>query len=192
MPSISITSTAPASRVRSICVYSGTGTAHPTHLEAAARFGRALAARGIRLVYGGGALGLMGACAGAAQAAGGNVLGVMPAFLRDREHTLNMIENRFVPTMHDRKAAMFEESDAFVVLPGGIGTLEEVIELLSWKRLDIHDKQIVICNLGRYWSPLLELINHTVDLKYSPISLSGSFQVVEDVDDILPALVTDG
>ena len=112
--------------IRSICVYCGSSnTTKPAYLDLATRFGTALALRGLRLVYGGGAVGLMGRCAQAAHEAGGEVLGIMPRFLERREITYQAVPHRMVDTMHERKHIMFEESDAFVVLPGGIGTLEE-------------------------------------------------------------------
>src|ERR1700741_5429999 len=129
------------SAVRSVCVYCGSSDAtKPEYLDLASRFGAALAARGLRLVYGGGAVGLMGRCARAAHEAGGQVLGVMPRFLERREITYEAVQHRMVDTMHERKHIMFEESDAFVVLPGGVGTLEEAVETLSWARLNLHAK----------------------------------------------------
>ena len=113
--------------IRSVCVYCGSSAADPAYMEAAAEFGKSLATEGLRLVYGGGGVGLMGACARAAHAAGGKVLGVMPDFLRQREVLFDDVETIVVRTMHERKMIMFEEADAFVVLPGGIGTLEEVV-----------------------------------------------------------------
>jgi uncharacterized protein (TIGR00730 family) len=130
--------------IGSICVYCGSSdAADPAWLSGAARLGRDLAAADIRLVYGGGGVGLMGACARGALSAGGRVLGVIPEFLLDREGVVPGIETVVVQSMHQRKIRMFEEADAFAVLPGAIGTLEEAIELISWRRLGLHEKPIV-------------------------------------------------
>ncbi|MET0294269.1 MAG: TIGR00730 family Rossman fold protein, partial [Phenylobacterium sp.] len=142
--------------VRSVCVYcSSSDAAAPSYHAAAAELGRALAAAGLRLVYGGGGVGLMGACAGAAHAAGGEVLGIIPRFLVGPERPIAGIPTRVVESMHERKMQMFEAADAFVVLPGGIGTLEEAVELLSWRRLDLHAKPIVFFNPDGFWDGLL-------------------------------------
>ena len=128
-------------RPDSVCVYCGSSNlVDPRHLADAESFGKDLAANGMRLVYGGGGVGLMGAVARAAHDAGGRVLGIMPEFLRSREILYDEVETIIVPNMHERKMIMFQESDAFVVLPGGIGTLEEIVELLSWRRLDLHGR----------------------------------------------------
>src|SRR5271170_1930192 len=125
----------------SVCLFCGSSnSARPEYLEAADAFGKRLAAEGVRLVYGGGGIGLMGAAARSAHAAGGQVLGVMPDFLRRHEVIFDTVETVIVSNMHERKMRMFEESDGFAIFPGGIGTLEEVIELMSWRRLDLHRK----------------------------------------------------
>lgn len=178
-----------ARRVESVCVYCGSSNAaDPAYIRAAAEFGRLLAASGIQLVYGGGGVGLMGACAKAAHQAGGRVLGVMPNFLRLKEILYDEVETIVVTNMHERKMAMFERSDAFVVLPGGIGTLEEVVELLSWKRLSLHDKPIVFYNPDGYWNRLFDLFNHTIQAKLTPESFNDSWRAAEQVEDILPAI----
>ena len=139
----------------SVCVYcASSNDADPAWLAAAATLGTELARADLRLIYGGGGVGLMGACATAAQAAGGRVLGVMPQFLISREHILPKVETVVVDTMHERKIRMFDEADAFAVLPGAIGTLEEAIELISWRRLGLHAKPIVFYNPGAFWAPL--------------------------------------
>ena len=159
----------PASGLRSVCVYCGSSDAtRPEYLDLATRLGAALAARGIRLVYGGGSIGLMGRCAKAAYAGGGDVLGVMPHFLARKEIVFNEVPHRMVDTMHERKAIMFNESDAIVVLPGGIGTLEEAVEMLSWRRLDLHRKKVVFLSEDGFWAPFFELIQHTVAAKLTP------------------------
>lgn len=164
-----------AGRVRSVCVYCGSSnTTKPEYLDLATRFGAALAARGIRLVYGGGAVGLMGRVARAAHEAGGDVLGIMPRFLERREITFEAVPHRMVDTMHERKHIMFEESDAFVVLPGGIGTLEEAVETLSWRRLDLHHKPIIFLSEDGFWTPFFALIQHTVDAQLTPANINQS------------------
>ena len=175
--------------VGSVCVYCGSSdAADPIFLEAAAAFGRVLAREDVRLVYGGGGVGLMGACARAARAAGGRVLGVMPDFLRQREVLYDEVETIVVRSMHERKSLMFEQADAFAVFPGGIGTLEEVVELISWRRLGLHRKPIVFCNLAGFWEPLFTLLHHTVDQKFTPDGFMATWRAVDDIEAILPAM----
>jgi uncharacterized protein (TIGR00730 family) len=146
-------SSSPLRQLKSVCVYCGSSeSTRPEYHDLAARFGEELARRGLRLVYGGGSIGLMGRCAKAAHAAGGDVLGVMPRFLERREIVLDEVPHRMVDTMHERKMIMFNEADAFVVLPGGIGTLEEAVETLSWRRLDLHAKPIVFLAEDDFWA----------------------------------------
>ena len=155
----------------SVCVYCGSSnTTRPEYLDLATRFGDALARRGVRLVYGGGSVGLMGRVALGAHNAGGQVLGIMPRFLARREITLDAVPHRMVDTMHERKRIMFDESDAFVVLPGGIGTLEEAVETLSWYRLDLHKKPVVFLSEDDFWAPYFHLIQHTIDANLTPAS----------------------
>ena len=176
-------------RVESICVYCGSSnTTEPDYLTAAAEFGRILAANDIRMVYGGGGVGLMGACAKAAHNAGGKVLGVMPNFLRAKEILYDEVETIVVQNMHERKRIMFEQSDAFVVLPGGIGTLEEIVEMLSWKRLALHDKPMVFYSPGGFWAPFVTLIEHTIDKRLTPPAFMDSFAVAETIEEVLPAM----
>ena len=157
-------------------------------MEGAAAFGRLLAGEGIRLVYGGGALGLMGACARAVIGSGGKVLGVIPEFLRLPEVAYEAAELVIVSSMHERKATMFEQADGFVVMPGGVGTLEEAIEILSWVRLGLHAKPVVFLNTKGYWSPLFELIDHSVRQGFTPEQFRTAFVEVRRVEEILPAL----
>ena len=176
-----------SSQPASVCVFCGSSNAaDPAYLAAAAAFGRILAGEDIRLVYGGGGVGLMGACAKAAHAAGGRVLGIIPEFLQRREVVYEAVETIVVPNMHERKRRMFEESDAFVILPGGVGTLEEVIELMSWRRLALHAKPIVFFDQGGYWRPLFDLITHTVDHRLTPAEFLDTWRVADLVEDILP------
>jgi len=148
----------------SICVFCGASPGRdPKHMALATATGTAIAERNFRLVYGGGGLGLMGATARAANKAGGKVLGIMPDFLAEVEQTLTEVEHIIVPDMHARKIMMYEESDGFIVLPGGIGTLEETIEVLSWMRLNLHMKPLVFLDDTGYWSPILDGLNHIID-----------------------------
>jgi uncharacterized protein (TIGR00730 family) len=172
----------------SVCVYCGSSNAaDPAFLKAAAQFGALLARAGVRMVYGGGQVGLMGACARAAHESGGRVLGVIPRFLMRREVIYEDVETRVVETMHERKLLMFDEADAFVALPGGVGTLEEVIELMSWRRLSLHTKPIVFLNQDGYWEPFFALIRHTVEHKLTPVEFLDCWKSVDRVEDILPA-----
>jgi len=178
-------------RLDSVCVYcASSDMAAPEYLAAAAALGRILAEDGLRLVYGGGGVGLMGACAKAAHAAGGRVLGVIPHFLTSVERQLTTVETVVVTSMHERKMMMFEAADAFAVLPGAIGTLEEVVELLSWRRLGLHAKPIVFLDLGGFWRPLFELFEHILQQGLLPEEFRGAWRSVDRVEDILPALRT--
>lgn len=175
--------------IGSICVYCGSSdAADPAWLSAAARLGRDLAEADIRLVYGGGGVGLMGACARAALSAGGRVLGVIPEFLLDREGAVPGVETIVVEFMHQRKIRMFEEADAFAVLPGAIGTLEEAIELISWRRLGLHEKPIAFWNPDGFWAPLFSLFDTFIDRRLVPPSFSQCWLTVDKVEDLAPAL----
>lgn len=180
----------PAGRIlRSVCVYCGSSeSTRPEYLDLAARFGQALAARGLRMVYGGGAVGLMGRCARAAHEAGGAVLGVMPRFLERREITYQAVPHRMVETMHERKMIMFEESDAFVVLPGGIGTLEEAVETLSWRRLDLHKKPVVFLSEDDFWAPFFALMQHTIDARLTPASFHDAVSYARSIEECFARL----
>jgi uncharacterized protein (TIGR00730 family) len=151
--------------IRSICVFCGASSGRdPRYAAAAAGTGETLARRGIRLVFGGGRRGLMGAVADAALAAGGEVIGVIPRGLVDRElaHP-GLTELRVVETLHERKAAMAELADAFIVLPGGLGTLEELAEVLSWAQLDLHTKPIGLLDVAGYFASLETFLDHAVE-----------------------------
>lgn len=155
----------------SICVFCGaSGDVRPEYIRLAERLGAQLAAKGIRLVYGGGGVGLMGACARSAHGAGGAVLGVMPRFLLAREHVYEAVEHELVDDMHSRKMRMFEEADAFIVLPGGIGTLEEAVEVLSWARLGLHNKPLAFLDTDGFWSPFFDLMTHIIEGQFTPAS----------------------
>ena len=174
----------------SVALFCGSSnTTDPAFLDAAAQFGEALARSGVRLVYGGGGVGLMGRAAKAAHAAGGEVLGVIPDFLRSREVVYDEVDTVVVTNMHDRKQRMYQASDAFVIMPGGVGTLEEVIELISWRRLNLHAKPIIFVNLNDFWTPFFTLIDHTVAHNLTPTWLTETWRSVSSVDEILPAVM---
>lgn len=178
-------------RLESVCVYcASSNAAAPEYIAAAQAFGTILAREGLRLVYGGGGVGLMGAAALAAKNAGGKVLGVIPDFLTSHERPLKTVETVIVHSMHERKMMMFEEADAFAILPGGIGTLEEVIELLSWRRLGLHSKPIAFLNIAGFWDPLFALFRHILDEKLIPPEFEETWVSVDRVEDLLPALRT--
>ena len=172
-----------------ICVFCGSSdNADPALISSAGDLGRALAAEGLKLIYGGGGVGLMGACAMAAHRAGGEVLGIIPEFLKDKERRLDVVETITVTSMHERKMMMFERAGGFVVLPGGIGTLEEVVELLSWRRLNLHAKPVVFYSPDGFWEPLYALLRHIVDQRMTPPDFLDSWRSVAEVADIIPAL----
>ena len=176
------------SKLKSLCVYCGSRMGdRPVFADTARALGRACAENGTELVYGGGALGLMGETARAARDAGGRVFGVIPQFLVDVEGIAEGIDHEVVPDMHTRKMMMFERAEAFCTLPGGIGTLEEVIELLSWARLDLHRKPVVICDVEGFWSPLVELLNHVIDRGFAAEELRDDIVVVTRAEDVIPA-----
>ena len=179
----------PTPSIDSVCVYCGSSdAADPAWLAAASALGAALAADGLRLVYGGGGVGLMGACARAAHHAGGRVLGVMPAFLASREIVLEEVETVIVTSMHERKIRMFDDADAFVVLPGSIGTLEEAVELLSWRRLGLHAKPIVFFNPRDFWRPLFDLFDQFIETRLAPAEFNGCWRTVDRIEDVIPTL----
>ncbi len=170
----------------SVCLFCGSSdAADPVYTAAAAAFGTATAREGWRLVYGGGGVGLMGASARAAHEAGGRVVGIMPAFLRSRERLFDEVETIVVTSMHERKQLMYDQSDAFVVAPGGIGTLEEVIELLSWKRLDLHGKPVIFLNINGFWDTLFMLMKESVASGFTPPSFLHAWTVAGSVEDAI-------
>lgn len=176
----------------SVCLFCGSSDrADPAYIQAARDFGRATAEAGWRLVYGGGGVGLMGASARGAHEAGGRVVGIMPAFLRSRERLFDEVETVVVTSMHERKQLMYDQSDAFVVAPGGIGTLEEVVELLSWKRLDLHQKPVVFLNLNGFWNGFFDLMRHSVDEGMTPADFLNAWTVADTVEAALEQIQTD-
>ena len=178
------------SEIKSICVYCGSGPGtNPAFVEAARAFGRILAENGIRLVYGGGSVGLMGELAESVLDHGGAVTGIIPDFLTDREHMFQRAQELIVTRdMHERKRLMFEHADAFVALPGGIGTLEELVEQLTWAQLGRHKKPILIANIARFWDPLCALLDHMKQSAFIRAGLTVKLLVADRVEDILPKL----
>lgn len=176
--------------LKSICVYCGSSNDGPSgHRTAARDFGRMLGRDKIDLVYGGGRVGLMGAVADGAIEAGGHVVGIIPEHLMRAEVGHGQVsELHVVASMHVRKAMMFERSDAFVALPGGPGTLDEVFEILTWRQLRLHDKPTVLCNLDGYWNGLVGLIDGIIGANYAKPSFREFFSVVDSIEAILPAL----
>jgi uncharacterized protein (TIGR00730 family) len=178
-------------RIKAVCVYCGSGPGtNPEFVTAARRFGQILAKTRVRLVYGGGSIGLMGAVAGAAREHGGEVTGIIPQFLVEREHAFRDSQELIVTRdMHERKQTMFERSDAFVALPGGIGTLEEVVEIMTWAQLGRHKKPILLANIDDFWEPLCALLAHMERLQFIRAGLTVHPLVVDSVEDILPKLI---
>ena len=177
-------------RVKRLCVYCGASDrVDPVFRDAAVELGTRLADAGIELVYGGGRIGLMGRLADAVLQAGGRVTGIIPAHLDNREighHGVN--ELIIVGSMHERKQLMFERADAFAVLPGGIGTIEETFEIITWKQLLLHDKPIVIVDIGGYWQKLQALVDHVIEKGFASRRSRALFQVVDTVDMLMEAL----
>jgi uncharacterized protein (TIGR00730 family) len=174
----------------SICVFCGSnGGAHPAYLAAAENVGQGLARRGIRVVYGGGRVGMMGAVADAARAAGGEVIGVIPQQIFDLEigHT-GLDDLRVVSSMHERKALMAELADAFVALPGGIGTLEELFEVYTWAQLGLHHKPLALLDVAGYYQPLAAFLDHAVTQRFLRAETRAMLSVADDLDGLLEAL----
>jgi uncharacterized protein (TIGR00730 family) len=177
-------------RILRLCVYCGSSDAvDRQYREAASELGASLAAAGIELIYGGGRVGLMGLLADAALAGGGGVVGIIPARLRDAElaHT-GATELVVVDSMHARKRVMAERADAFAILPGGIGTLDETFEILSWKQLELHEKPIFVVDIGGYWAPLCALLDHIIAHGFARPRTRALLQVVPTVPSLMAVL----
>jgi uncharacterized protein (TIGR00730 family) len=176
--------------IKNVCVYCGSGPGtNPGFVQAATAFGKALAENGIGLVYGGGSIGLMGAIATGVLDHGGTVTGIIPDFLTARENAMKRAQELIVTkNMHERKQLMFDRSDAFVALPGGIGTLEELVEQMTWAQLGRHTKPILIANIEGFWNPLLALLNHMKDTAFIRANLSVDILTADRVEEILPTL----
>jgi uncharacterized protein (TIGR00730 family) len=176
--------------IRTICAYCGSGPgSDPVFVDAAQTLGRALAQAGIGLVYGGGNVGLMGTIARSVLKHGGHVTGIIPEFLKSRERMLDEVqETVVVPDMHSRKRLMFERADAFVALPGGIGTLEELVEQMTWAQLGQHTKPILMLSVNGFWRPLLQLFAHMRQFGFIREGLELNYLVAEEVDEVIPML----
>ncbi|WP_198964073.1 TIGR00730 family Rossman fold protein [Bradyrhizobium sp. Y36] len=178
------------STIKTVCVYCGSGPGtNPNFIEAAKALGKSLADNHIRLVYGGGSLGLMGAVATSVLDHGGTVTGIIPDFLRMRENALTRVQEMVVtPDMHERKRLMFERSDAFVALPGGLGTLEELVEQLTWQQLGRHAKPVLLANIDNFWEPLFSLVSHMRQTQFIRAGLSVDILKADKVEEIVPRL----
>ncbi len=178
------------SAIRNVCVYCGSGNGNDARFgDAAEELGRALAAASVGLVYGGGGEGLMGRLARSTLAAGGYVTGIIPNFLVRKEHALTAAQEMVVvDTMHERKQAMFDRADAFVALPGGAGTLEELVEQLTWAQLNRHVKPILLADIGGFWRPLLALFAHMRIKGFIREGFDLRYLVAEQIEDVLPML----
>ena len=178
------------SAIRNVCVYCGSGNGNDARFgDAAEELGRALAAGGVGLVYGGGGEGLMGRLARSTLASGGYVTGIIPNFLVRKEHALTAAQEMVVvDTMHERKQAMFDRADAFVALPGGAGTLEELVEQLTWAQLNRHVKPILLADIGGFWRPLLALFAHMRINGFIREGFDLRYLVAERIEDVLPML----
>lgn len=176
--------------VQSLCVYCGSSSrVAESYRQAARQLGETLAREGIELVYGGGRIGLMGICADAALAAGGRVTGIIPRHLHDVEVGHHGVTRLLVTeNMHERKRLMFEMSDAFLVLPGGLGTLDEAFEIITWRQLALHDKPIIVVDIEGYWRPLQALVQHVVDEGFARPTVLSLFKVVPSVEAAFTAL----
>jgi uncharacterized protein (TIGR00730 family) len=176
--------------IKAVCVYCGSGPgSNPKFVETARALGRILAENNIRLIYGGGSIGLMGAIAESVVDHGGQVTGIIPEFLKARELMLRGAQEIIVTRdMHERKRLMFERADAFVALPGGIGTLEELVEQLTWAQLGHHKKPILIANIDGFWDPLCTLLDHMREMQFIRAGLTVTPLIANSAEDILPAL----
>ena len=180
----------PMAQIRSLCVYCGSsGAVDEKYRAAATELGGRLAAAGIELVYGGGRIGLMGLLADAALAGGGRVVGVIPERLRDAELAhQGATELLIAASMHDRKRLMAERADAFAVLPGGTGTLDETFEILTWRQLRLHDKSIFLVDVAGYWRPLIDLLGHIVACGFAPSLAPEILEIVPGVPALMARL----
>ena len=178
------------SSIRSLCVYCGSaGAVDARYREAARELGERLGEGGITLVFGGGRIGLMGIAADAALARGGRVIGVIPERLRDAELAhVGVSELLVVGTMHERKRLMAERADAFAVLPGGIGTLDETFEILTWRHLGLHDKPVFIVDIDGYWQPLKVLLDHLVSERFSSPLYPRLLKFVGNIAELMASL----
>jgi hypothetical protein len=181
-------------KVSSVCVYCGSRPGgRQAYAQAARDLGQRLAREHIRLVYGGGHVGLMGIVADSALAAGGEVVGIIPEHLNEAEIAhAGLSQLVVVDNMHQRKHKMFELSEAFVVLPGGLGTLEEAFEIITWRQLNLHDRPVYLVDVDGYWQPLIGLIEHTIADGFTSVASRRLFRAIDGVEDLFRALETVG
>jgi uncharacterized protein (TIGR00730 family) len=177
------------SKINAVCVYCGSSPgADPAFIEAARTFGKILAENDIRLIYGGGSIGLMNALADAVLAHGGEVIGIIPEFLMKQERAARGHKLIVTPDMHERKRKMFEMADAFVALPGGVGTLEELVEQLTWVQLGRHRKPVLLANIKGFWRPLIDLIEHMRSQGFLHSESRFGYLIADRIEDVLPKL----
>ncbi|PCH99308.1 MAG: TIGR00730 family Rossman fold protein [Alphaproteobacteria bacterium] len=176
--------------IKSLCVYCGSsGNVDDSFRNAASTMGKTMADAGVQLVYGGGHVGLMGLIADAVMDNGGEAIGIIPEHISSKEvQHKGLTELHVVDTMHTRKQMMVDKSDAFLILPGGIGTLDELCEIMTWRQLGIHDKPIIIANINGYWTPFLDMINHIIKAGFMRDGDEKLMIVVESLDEVMPAL----
>ncbi len=180
-------------QLTAVCVFCGSRDGiNPNFVNASIALGQECAQRDIRVVYGGAGVGMMGAVAKAALDEGGAVTGIVPKFLTEMEPQLDgLTDVRLTETMHERKILMYKMSDAFVIMPGGIGTLDETMEILTWRQLQVHDKPVIIANLEGYWDPFLDLMEHVIGEGYAGENVRDLYRTVSTVEEILPAISED-
>ena len=176
--------------IEAVCVYCGSSPGQkPVYADAARALGNTLADNGIRLVYGGGSVGLMGITARTVIERGGHVTGIIPKFLADREVMLRDAQDLVLTEdMHERKRTMFDRSDAFIALPGGIGTLEELVEMMTWAQLGRHRKPILVANVDGFWDPFVDLLDHMIDQQFVTKRFVETIAIVSSIDEIVPRL----
>jgi uncharacterized protein (TIGR00730 family) len=178
------------SKINAVCVYCGSSAGHdPAFIKAAEVLGQSFAQNGVRLVYGGGSVGMMGALARAVIENGGSATGIIPEFLARKERPQGLREDLIITRdMHERKRRMFDEADAFVALPGGIGTLEELVEQLTWVQIGQHKKPVMLANINGFWKPLCDLLDHMEKLGFIYSDVRGSLLIADRAEDVLPKL----
>lgn len=177
-------------KLTSLCIYCGSRTgADPAHRAAARKLGTLLGQKQIKLVFGAGSIGLMGVLADAVLTAGGEAIGVIPHHLNRVELAHDRLtEIHVVNSMHERKQRMFELADAFAILPGGLGTLDETIEIVTWRQLRLHQKPVILVDYNGYWGPFIDLVTHVVNQGFADASATELFTVAGSVDDVIPTI----
>jgi uncharacterized protein (TIGR00730 family) len=176
--------------IKAVTVFGGAASGHdPVCRETATALGRGLAEAGITVIFGGGSIGMMGAVADGALGAGGQVIGIIPDFLARREVAHTAVSEMIVTdSMHSRKRRMFEMSDAFVTLPGGLGTLDETFEMITWRQLDLHAKPIIICDVGGWAAPFLALVDSLIDQGFAPRHAGDFYEVLDSAEAVVARL----